>query len=143
MVETVAPDSLVTLHYRIALADGSELVSTFGASPATLQMGSGELAPALEQCLAGLPVGQHRVFVLGAGQAFGAHNPRLIERRDRAGLPVDLELQEMAFVQFTAPDGSAYAGLVRELNDDYVVIDFNHPLAGREIRFEVEVVGVL
>lgn len=143
MGESVGLDSLVTLHYRIALADGNELISTFGATPATLQMGSGELAPTLELCLAGLPVGERRVFVLGPERAFGNHNPRLVERRERAGLPADLELAEMAFVQFKAPDGSMYAGMVRELNDDYAVIDFNHPLAGKEIRFEVEVVGVL
>lgn len=143
MADSVEANSLVTLHYRIALADGSELISTFGATPATLQMGSGELAPTLEVCLAGLAVGERRVFVLEPGKAFGAHNPRLVERRERAGLPADMELEEMAFVQFKAPDGSAYAGQVREIDDHTVVIDFNHPLAGKEIRFEVEVVGVL
>ena len=71
MSEVVTENSLLTLHYRLALADDTELVSTFGAKPATLQLGSGELAPVLERCLIGLAAGQRTVFLLEAEQAFG------------------------------------------------------------------------
>lgn len=60
MTQSVQPDSLVTLHYRMALPDGEELITTFGGNPATLRLGNGELAPTLEQCLNGLPVGERR-----------------------------------------------------------------------------------
>lgn len=157
MTDTVRPDSLVTLYYRVALNDDTEIISTFGSSPATLQLGSGELAPPLERCLIDLPVGQRHVFLLEAAQAFGPHNPQLVERRPRTGLspadpgnrkgcqpqPEALELKESDLVEFRAPDGSAYAGLVRELGEDYALVDFNHPLAGKSIRFEVEIVGIL
>lgn len=143
MTSLVQPDSLVTLHYRIALSDDTELISTFNATPATLQLGSGELTPTLERCLAGVPVGERHVFLLEPEQAFGTHNAHLLERIARDDLPQDLELEEMALIEFTAPDGSKYAGLVRELGDDSALIDFNHPLAGKSIRFEVEVIGVL
>ncbi len=143
MTDTVQPDSLVTLHYRLALDDDTELLNTFGATPATLQLGSGELVPTLERCLTGVTVGERHVFLLEPEQAFGPHNPKLVERFTRVDLPPGKELQELALIEFTAPDGSTYTGLVRELTDDGAVIDFNHPLAGKALRFEVEVIGIL
>ena len=87
MSEVVTAHSLLTLHYRLALADDTELVSTFDAKPATLQLGSGELAPVLERCLIDLPAGQRTVFLLEAEQAFGPHNPQLMQRFARDELP--------------------------------------------------------
>jgi len=141
--DRVGPGSLVTLHYRIALADDSELLSTFSATPATLQLGGGELAPSLEKCLVGLPVGERHVFLLEAAQAFGAHHAELVQRMPRSSFPDEAELAVMNMVEFAAPDGSTHAGLVRELSTDFAVIDFNHPLAGKAVRFEVEVIGIL
>ena len=143
MSEVVTEHCLLTLHYRLALADDTDLVSTFGAKPATLQLGSGELAPVLERCLIDLPVGQRTVFLLEAEQAFGPHNPQLMQRFARDELPDPGELREMALIEFKAPDGAAYTGLVRELTGTEALIDFNHPLAGKAIRFEVEVIGIL
>jgi len=142
----VRPDSLLTLHYRLALADDTELVSTFGDKPATLQMGSGELAPVLERCLLDLPIGERTVFLLEAEQAFGLHNPQLMQRFPRSELPNPDALQAMTLIEFKAPshsDSPAYTGLVRELTEKDALIDFNHPLAGKAIRFEVDVIGIL
>lgn len=143
MSDTVRADSLLTLHYRLALADGTELVATFGTKPATLQLGSGELAPVLERCLIGLPAGQRTVFLLEPEQAFGVHNPQLMRRYKRHELPAAAELHELALVEFKTPEGAAYTGLVRELTETEALIDFNHPLAGKALRFEVEVIGIL
>lgn len=143
MSERVRPDSLVTLHYRLATADDIELVSTFDASPATLQLGSGELAPPLEACLDGLPVGERHVFLLEPEQAFGPHNPQLVQRMPRAELPSGGKIELHSLVEFAAPNGGKFAGLLRELDGDSALIDFNHPLAGKAIRFEVEVIGIL
>jgi FKBP-type peptidyl-prolyl cis-trans isomerase SlpA len=143
MSEVVKENSLLTLHYRLALADDTELVSTFGGKPATLQLGSGELAPVLERCLIDLPVGERTVFLLEPEQAFGPHNPQLMQRFARSELPDAGELREMALIEFKAPNGATYTGLVRELTAENALIDFNHPLAGKAIRFEVDVIGVL
>lgn len=143
MSERVKAGSLLTLHYRLALADDSELVSTFGSRPATLQMGSGELAPVLERCLVDLPVGERTVFLLEAAQAFGPHNPQLMQRFARGELPEAAELRETALIEFKAPNGATYTGLVRELTEFDALVDFNHPLAGKAIRFEAEVIGIL
>jgi FKBP-type peptidyl-prolyl cis-trans isomerase SlpA len=141
--ERVAPDSLVTLHYRLTTADDTELVSTFGSTPATLQLGSGELAPVLERCLDGLAVGEHRVFLLEPAQGFGPRNPDLVQRIARSELPAGTVAEMHGLVEFAAPGGGKFVGLVRALDDESVTIDFNHPLAGKSIRFEVEMVGVL
>jgi FKBP-type peptidyl-prolyl cis-trans isomerase SlpA len=143
MTERVRADSLITLHYRIATAEDTELISTFAGNPATLKLGGGELAPTLERCLIDLPTGERHVFLLSPEQAFGAHNASLIERRPRAEIPPEIELTASALIEFRAPDGSVYTGFVRELTRDDVLIDFNHPLAGRRVRFEVEVIGIL
>ena len=143
MTSVVQADSLLTLHYRLALADDNELVSTFGGKPATLQLGSGELAPVLEHCLIDLPVGERTVFLLEPEQAFGPHNPQLMQRFALNELPNPGELREMALIEFKAPNGATYTGLVRELTEEGALIDFNHPLAGKAICFEVDVIGVL
>ena len=142
MSEQVRPDSLVTLHYRLATGDDVALVSTFDGSPATLQLGNGELASPLEACLDGLPVGERHVFLLEPDQAFGPHNPDLVQRLKRADLPAS-DIGVYSMIEFSGPEGGQFTGLVRELDDQSALIDFNHPLAGKDVRFEVEVVGIL
>ena len=140
---SVRPDSYLTLHYRITTVEGDEFLSTFDMSPATLQMGSGQLADNLESCLIGLPAGETFVFELEPGDAFGNHNPRLVERIALAALPSGMELKENSVVEFSAPNGATFAGFLREMDGTSALFDFNHPLAGRPIRFEVRIIGIL
>ena len=143
MTASVQADSFLTLHYRISTLAGEEFLSTFDMSPATLQMGSGQLAESLEEVLLGLEQGGHYVFELEPEQAFGQPNPRLVERIARNALPAGMELKENSIVEFTAPTGAAFSGFLRELNDTSALYDFNHPLAGKAIRFEVKLIGVM
>ena len=141
---TVQADSFLTLHYRLSDAAGREFVSTFDLSPATLQMGSGQLAAPLEQCLIGLFAKQRHEFLLPPGDAFGEYNPQLIERIARTALPADVELRENSLIEFGAPDGGAgFAGFLRELDETSALFDFNHPLAGQTVRFDVEIIAIL
>lgn len=143
MSQTVRAGSLITLHYRVATGDDIELVSTFESTPATLQLGSGELAPPLEHCLIGVSVGERHVFLLDADQAFGSHNPQLTQRMPRSALPANASPELHGLIEFAAPGGAKFTGIVRELDDDAVLVDFNHPLAGRPVRFEVQIIGIL
>ncbi|MEO6407575.1 MAG: FKBP-type peptidyl-prolyl cis-trans isomerase [Burkholderiaceae bacterium] len=144
----VRDGSLLTLHYRLAASGGPALIDTFDAQPATLSIGSGALAPAMEVRLLGLPEGARASFDLAAGEAFGERNPDLLQRVKRSllaelGHPDD-EFAPGDVVQFPTPDGrGAYAGVVVETGDDWLLFDFNHPLAGRPVRFEVHLIGVL
>jgi FKBP-type peptidyl-prolyl cis-trans isomerase SlpA len=139
----IAANSFVTLHYALRLPDGTEAVSTFDLSPATLQMGGGQLADTLESCLLGLAAGERRSFALAPAEAFGEHNPRLVEWIARSALPSGVELKENALIEFTAPNGGGFAGFCRELNATHALFDFNHPLAGKAVTFDVHVIGVM
>jgi len=143
MNDRVKADSLVTLHYRLATADDTELVSTFAGNPSTLQLGNGELAPTLEACLDGLPVGEHHVFLLEPQQAFGQYSAQLVKRFAREELPQGAAIELHGAIEFEGPEGGKYVGTVRELDESAALIDFNHPLAGKSVRFEVKIIGVL
>ena len=144
----VQPGSFLTLHYRLAGPDGADIINTFSDKPATLSLGTGELAPGVEQRLIGLAEGTRTSFDLPAGVAFGPRNLDLVQRVKRTlmhelGDP-DEQYAVGDVVQFPTPDGqSRYAGVVRELNADWLLFDFNHPLAGQPVTFEVHLIGVL
>ena len=147
-MNTICAGSFLTLHYRLAGPDGADIVNTFNDHPATLSLGTGELAPAMEQCLLGLTEGSRASFDLPAGSAFGPRNPEMVQRvkrslLDELGDP-DEQYSPGDVVQFPTPDGQGdYAGLVREVGPDWLLFDFNHPLAGQPVTFEVHVIGVL
>ena len=137
----------MTLHYRLASQSGENIVSTFEEKPATLQFGQGQLAPFLEACLLGLPEGTHKTFELGPEQAFGPRNPELIQRISRATLEENSALDEEYrigdLVDFAAPGGGRFAGVLREIDAQGALFDFNHPLAGQTVKFEVKIIGIL
>jgi len=140
--------SFLTLHYRLTGPDGGNLVNTFDDKPATLSLGTGELSPAIEARLIGLAEGTHTRFELAPGEAFGERNAELLQRvklslMRQLGDP-DEDYKVGDVVQFPTPDGQgSYAGLVREVGADWLLFDFNHPLAGQPVSFEVQVIGVL
>jgi FKBP-type peptidyl-prolyl cis-trans isomerase SlpA len=144
----VANESFLTLHYRLCGPDGAVFLDTFGDKPATLSLGRGQLTPAIEACLIGLSEGQRARFELEPGAAFGARNPQLLRHvgRDvlaRLGEP-DAQYRVGDVVSFGAPDGgNACAGVIRELGASSLLFDFNHPLAGCAVSFEVQLIGVL
>ncbi len=144
----VQPQSFLTLHYRLSGPDGADIVNTFADKPATLSLGTGALAPAIEARLLGLSEGTRASFELAAGEAFGDRNPQLLQRvkrslLDELGNPAE-DYSVGDVVQFPTPDGQgAYAGVVREVAGDALLFDFNHPLAGRPVSFEVQLIGVL
>ena len=147
-VNLVQPGSFLTLHYRLSGPDGANVVNTFDDKPATLSLGTGQLAPAMEQRLIGLAEGEHRSFTLAPGEAFGERNPELLQRVARSLLrqlgDPDEHYAPGDVVQFPTPDGqAAFAGVVREAGDDWLLFDFNHPLAGQAVHFEVQLIGVL
>ncbi len=143
----VDPSSFLTLHYRLSGPQG-DIINTFNDKPATLSLGTGELSPAVEQRLLGLEEGTHGTFELAAGEAFGEHNAQMIQwvaKKLLAQHGDPLEKYNVGdVVQFPAPSGEGtYAGAVREVQSDRVLFDFNHPLAGQPVSFEVKLIGVL
>ncbi|MEO7939671.1 MAG: FKBP-type peptidyl-prolyl cis-trans isomerase [Burkholderiaceae bacterium] len=150
-VPCVEAASFLTLHYRLAGAQG-DIINTFGGKPATLSLGSGALSPAVEQCLIGMEEGSRATFTLPAGVAFGERQPEMqqwVARRLLQQLGDPLENYRVGdVVQFPTPDGQgSYAGSVVQVRDEAdgqgVLFDFNHPLAGQPVVFEVQLIGVL
>ncbi len=148
---TVQPGSFLTLHYRLAGPAG-DVINTFEDKPATLTLGNSELSPAMEQRLQGLAEGARATFELAAGEAFGERNPAMQQWVARQLLndlgDPDEQYQPGDVVTFPTPDGlGTYAGTVLEVRsnngDSAVRFDFNHPLAGQPVTFEVQVIGVL
>ena len=149
-IPIIEAGSFLTLHYRMAGPDGVDIINTFGGKPATLSLGTGQLSPAIEQLLVGLSEGTHTTFNLPAGTAFGERNADLTQWVARKLLN-ELGDPDEAYkvgdvVQFPTPDGTGqYAGSVVQVKTigDAVQFDFNHPLAGQPVTFEVQVIGVL
>jgi FKBP-type peptidyl-prolyl cis-trans isomerase SlpA len=143
----VNASSYLPLHYRLAGPDGADIVTTFNDNPATLQMGTGQLAPFLEACLIGLQEGAHQTFELSPEKAFGERNPELVQRVSRTTLDENSQMGESYvigdLVEFTAPSGGRFAGVLRAIDDDSALFDFNHPLAGQTVKFEVRIIGIL
>ena len=145
---TIGHGSFLTLHYRLSGPQG-DVINTFSGKPATLSMGSGALSPAVEQRLLGLDEGAHTTFELAAGVAFGDRNPDMqqwVARKLLAQLGAAQEHYVPGdVVQFPTPDGhGTYAGAVMQVADDGAVLfDFNHPLAGQPVTFEVHIIGIL
>lgn len=143
----VTESAYLTLHYRLVGPDDVDIVSTFNDNPATLQMGVGQFAPFLEVCLIGLAEGAHKTFELSPEKAFGERNPDLIQRISRTMLEENSQLGESYsigdLVEFNAPSGGRFAGVLRAIDEDDVLFDFNHPLAGQTVKFEVRIIGIL
>ena len=147
-MSVVEPGSFLTLHYRLAGPQG-DVVNTFGGKPATLSLGAGELSPVLEQRLVGLAEGARAAFDIPAGEAFGERNPDMIQWLARKELDAMGDPQERCAVgdviHLPTPDGQGqFAAVVQAVRDDGALrLDFNHPLAGQPVTFEVEVIGIL
>jgi FKBP-type peptidyl-prolyl cis-trans isomerase SlpA len=144
----VKAGSHLTLHYRVSLADaGTDVINTFGDRPATFQVGVGQMAEALERCLLGLAEGERRAFELSPEQAFGERNPELVQKLARQSFDANVdgaeEYRAGDVIDIAGPDGGRVAGVLKELTERYALFDFNHPLAGQRLRFEVHILGVL
>ena len=143
----VTDSAYLTLHYRLATKDGTDIVTTFAGNPATLMLGQGQLAPFLEQRLLGMAEGSHQTFALAPADGFGERSPEMIQSVSRATLDensapgADYKIGDL--VDFAAPGGGRFAGVLREMREDSALFDFNHPLAGQPLRFEVKLISVL
>ncbi|MDN3651708.1 FKBP-type peptidyl-prolyl cis-trans isomerase [Thalassotalea ponticola] len=140
---TVSENSSLLMHITMTLSDGSAADSTkVNNKPARVNLGDSSISPAFEQQLLGLKQGDEKEFTLEAKDAFGEVNPENIHYVDRQRFTAETLPEVGAIMTFTAPGGEI-PGVIREVNDLAVTVDFNHPLAGQTINFAVEVVEIL
>lgn len=131
----------VTLHYRLA-CNGEEIVNTFGEQAETFRIGGGDIDPRLEVLMTGLQAGDHRTYELDPGAAFGSHEANMIHHLPRSDFAADNVLIPGHEVEFSLPNGQTLHGIVRSIAADSVEVDFNHPLAGLPVVFEVKILTI-
>ena len=140
---TITSSSEVLMHFSIKLADGSAAESTrVNNRPAKFVMGDGSITENFEKCLLGLNVGDNKSFELGPEDAFGMPNPDNFHYVERSRFSADAPAEVGAIIAFTQPNGAELPGIVRAVEGDSVTVDFNHPLAGQTLTFEVEILEI-
>ncbi|MDH4873348.1 FKBP-type peptidyl-prolyl cis-trans isomerase [Pseudomonas sp. BN515] len=137
----IGPDMEVTLHFAIKLDNGDVVDSTFEKNPATFKVGDGNLLPGFESVLFGLKSGDKRVLAVEPEQAFGQPNPQNVQVMPRGNFQ-DMELSEGLLIIFNDAANAELPGVVKLVDDTHVTVDFNHPLAGKPLSFEVEILSV-
>lgn len=131
----------VTLHFAIKLQDGTVVDSNFEQQPACFDMGDGSLLPGFEEKLLGLAAGDAATFVMPAAQGFGARKEENVHKFARAQL-ASYDLKPGLVISFADASKAEIPGVVKEFDGDDVIVDFNHPLAGRDLQFDVAIVNV-
>ena len=141
--ETVITEkSQVTFHFALKLEDGAVIDSNFEKEPASFAMGDGSLLPGFEKKLIGMSAGQQQVFSILPEEGFGQPNSNNIQQFTRKDFAQDMELVEGMVISFADASQSELPGVVKSIEGDNVSVDFNHPLAGKVIQFEVSIVAV-
>ncbi len=144
----VAAGSKVSLNFSLSLSDGTLVDSNFDKPPASFVVGDGSLLPGFEETLFGKGAGDEVDVVLPEEQSFGALNPenvQVLPRRKFARLLANSTDPVVAgtVLSFADAGGFEIPGVVKSIDEDTLVMDFNHPLAGREIRFQAKIVSVI
>jgi len=138
----IAPGCQVTLHYSLSREDGLEVDNSRDGEPLIVTIGDGTLAAGLEQFLLGMEAGSRNSYTVAPEQVFGFPDPDNVHALPRDDFPPELVLEPGMVLSFAAPSGDEIPGTVVELDEARVTVDFNHPLAGHTLRFDVEILAV-
>ena len=134
--------SRVTMHFSITLEDGTVAEDSFDGEPLEFTMGDGSLNEGLELGLYGMKAGEEETLTMSPEQTFGDHDPDNIHEMPRGDFEQELLLEEGMIIGFTTPAGDEVPGMIRQVGDEVVKVDFNHPLAGHELVYRVKVIDV-
>lgn len=141
MTEAKAGDT-VQLHYKGTLDDGSVFDSSEGREPLEFTVGSGQIIPGLDRAIPGMKVGDEKTVRIEPDDAYGPHNPDARQAVPRSNIPENVPLQIGMQLQAQTDNGQMMTVTVVEISDDEVVLDANHPLAGKTLIFEIQITGI-
>ena len=139
---TVGPGTKVTLHFSLTLSNGDVIDSNFERDPATFTVGDGSLLVGFEKAIFGMQEGDRETFLIKPEEGFGQRNPNNIQEIARDQFGEDIELSEGLMLSFADAQKTELPGVVQRFDDERVIVDFNHPLAGRDILFDVAVLRI-
>jgi FKBP-type peptidyl-prolyl cis-trans isomerase 2 len=132
----------VKVHYTGRLADGTEFDTSAAQDPLEFTLGAGEVIPGFEQAVLGMAPGERRTTVIPAGEAYGDYNDEMLLEVERGTFPAHLEPQVGQQLQVKQGEGEVISVVVTEVDDDSITLDANHPLAGKDLTFEIELVAI-
>lgn len=132
----------VQIHYRGTLQDGTEFDSSQGRDPLEFEVGSGQIIPGLDKALPGMSEGDRKTVDVPCAEAYGEAKPEARHDVPRANIPDHIPLDIGTRLQMQSPDGQAVAVTVANVTDETVTLDANHPLAGKDLTFEIELVSI-
>ena len=132
----------VAIHYTGTLKDGTTFDSSDGREPLKFEVGSGQIIPGLDVALPGMSVGEKKTVEIDCRDAYGPINPGMRQAIPREGIPDEIPLELGAQLQMQTPEGQAIPVTVVELSDSEVTLDANHPLAGKDLTFAIELVSI-
>ncbi len=141
MTEAKAGDT-VRLHYKGTLDDGSVFDSSEGREPLEFTVGSGQIIPGLDQAIPGMKVGDEKTVRVEAEHAYGPVNPGARQAVPRANIPDSVPLEKGLQLQAQTENGQTMTVTVVEFSDEEVILDANHPLAGKALTFEIQLTGI-
>ena len=140
---TVKTGDTVRIHYTGTLADGTSFDSSQGRDPLEFTVGSGQIIPGLEKALPGMSVGEQKVVGVPAADAYGEHNAQGLQQVPREQVPEEIPLDPGTRLQVQTPDGRTLPVTVTDVTEEVVVLDANHPLAGKDLTFAIELVEIV
>jgi peptidylprolyl isomerase len=132
----------VKVHYTGTLEDGTQFDSSAGREPLEFTLGEGQVIPGFEQAIEVMQVGETKTINIPADQAYGEHQPELVQQVEREQIPAEIELALGVQLQAQGPDGQVFRLTVVDLDETVATLDGNHPLAGKALTFELELVEI-
>lgn len=131
------------MHFSISLEDGTVAEDSFADEPVEVVIGAGDLQTGLERVLLGLRKGDRQAFRIPPEQSFGFSDPDAVQHMKRSDFPKDMELVPGLIIAFTTPAGDELPGTILQVHGEEVRVDFNHPLAGHQLLYKVEILNVI
>ncbi|MBP1851501.1 FKBP-type peptidyl-prolyl cis-trans isomerase [Rhizobium halophytocola] len=133
----------VRIHYIGTLKDGSQFDSSVGRDPLQFQLGAGQIIPGLDREIDGMNLGDKQRVEVPAGEAYGPHDPQKVQQVPRNVIPENIELQPGMQLQAQTQNGVPLTVVVTEIQPESVTLDGNHPLAGQDLVFDVELIEIV
>lgn len=142
MKEKVGKNKVVSIHYTLTDKEGNKLDSSIGDEPMEYLHGHNQIIKGLSDAMQGRTVGEKFTVTIPSGKAYGAYKKNLVFNLDRSKLKGDGELKVGTMIQLSDSSGHPVAVTITELKENEVIVDANHPMAGKALNFDVEVISV-
>lgn len=133
----------VRIHYTGTLADGSTFDTSDGRDPLEFTVGTGQIIPGLDKAIPGMAIGDRKVVEVPCDEAYGQHHPQGVQEVPRAQIPDNIPTDVGTQLQMQGPQGQPIPVVITDASDDSVTIDANHPLAGKDLTFDIELVEIV